>query len=215
MLNPERRGFIQHFSAFRIQHSEFPMDAFKIAIKLFAAQDGFEPSAFVPVFHRWIQQAVLPGHLLIDVADYAHVYHGPGTVLVTSEANLYTDRAQGRLGLLYSRKLPMEGTFAVRLRQALAQTLKAAALLEAEPSLGGRLRFRTDELQVRLNDRLLAPNTAVTFGQVQSDLQALAETVYPGETATIERGPVSQGVFEATIKSSQNKPVSQFAGLLL
>lgn len=190
------------------------MDAFKIAIKLFAASDGFEPSAFVPVFHRWIQQQVLTDHLLIDVADYAHVYHGPGTVLVTSEANLYTDRAQGRLGLLYARKLPMDGSFTQRLRQVAQQTFKAAALLEAEPSLGGRLSFRTDELLIRLNDRLLAPNTAVTFGQVQPDLQALAKILYPGEQVKIGHEPASQGVFEATIKAPQSKPISELMSLL-
>src|SRR5277367_4077357 len=105
------------------------MDAFKISIKLFAERDELGHSDIVPVFHRWIQNNLLPDHLLIDVADYAHVPAGPGTVLVSSQANLYTDRGDNRLGLLYSRKLPLEGTFRDRLRTVLASALQAASLL--------------------------------------------------------------------------------------
>src|SRR5271170_2411418 len=179
------------------------MDAFKIAIKLFAARDVFGPSDFVPVFHRWIQTQALADHLLIDVADYAHVPAGPGTVLVTSQANLYTDRAENRLGLLYARKLPLEGTFQVKLRTVFAQALKAAALLEAEPSLAGRLTFRTDEWLIRIQDRLLAPNTPETFAAVKPDIEALAGPLYGGKVQiSHKQSPLT--LFEATVKSGES-----------
>ena len=82
------------------------MDAHKISAKLFAASDAFEPAEFVPVFHRWIQTRSLEDHLLIDVADYAHVPAGPGSLLVASEANIHMDRGENRVGLLYVRKRP-------------------------------------------------------------------------------------------------------------
>src|ERR1700689_2529357 len=109
------------------------MDVFKIAVKIFAQSDGFAPSQFVPIFQHWIQNQSVEGHRLIDVADYGHVVAGPGTVLVSSEANFYTDRGENRLGLLYSRKLPLPGTFGERLRTVVGETLKAAAKLEKEP----------------------------------------------------------------------------------
>jgi hypothetical protein len=60
----------------------------------------------VPVFHRWIQQKSFPNHLLVDVADYAHVPEGPGTLLVSHEANIHFDRDGGKPGVLYVRKQP-------------------------------------------------------------------------------------------------------------
>ncbi|MGA2232711.1 MAG: hypothetical protein ABSH22_17570 [Tepidisphaeraceae bacterium] len=183
------------------------MDAFKIAVKIFAARDVFEPSEFVPVFHRWIQSQVLPDHLLIDVADYAHVPAGPGTVLVSSQANLYTDRAEDRFGLLYSRKLPLEGSFQERLLHVVGEALKAAALLETEPSLVGRLTFKTDELLIRLNDRLLAPNTAETFAATKPDFIALSDRLFGPGKAEIEYAPSPLKVFEVRIKSKSSLPV--------
>jgi hypothetical protein len=183
------------------------MDAFKISVKIFAASDTFAPSEFVPVFQRWIQTHALSDHLLIDVADYAHVHNGPGTVLVTSEANLYTDRADGALGLLYSRKLPLEGDFGDRLRKVTASAFGAAALLEQEPSLGGRLKFRTDELLIRLNDRLSAPNTAETYEKGAGDLKALVDRLYGPEGAAMVYKPSKLTLFEVRLKARQSPPI--------
>ena len=87
----------------------------KLIIRLHATADPFGPADFVPVFHRLIQADALPGHLLIDVADYAHVPNGPGTLLVAREANVHMDRSDGRLAMAYVRKLPV--TAATRSRR--------------------------------------------------------------------------------------------------
>src|SRR6516225_4701835 len=102
------------------------MDTHKINIKLFAESDTFKPTEFVPIFHRWIQNQSLDGHLLIDVADYAHVPAGPGTLVVASEANIHMDREENRLGLLYVRKQPIAGSsgFQEQLRGVLAEAIK-------------------------------------------------------------------------------------------
>jgi hypothetical protein len=194
------------------------MDAFKIAVKLFAVRDGFAPDAFIPVFHSWIQNQSLPGHLLIDVADYAHVVNGPGTVLVASEANLYLERGEGRLGLLYSRKLPFSppGTFGERLRAVLRETLKAAEKLESDPALAGKLTFRSDEILIRLNDRLNAPNNEQTFAAVKSDVQAIATELFGGKPAKLEPHITPHTLFEIRIKSSDSpEPISKLLGRLI
>src|SRR5256885_15393439 len=122
------------------------MDAFKISVKFFvddsASVDGHE---LVPVLHGWIQNRSVRNHLLIDVADYEHVHNGPGTVLVAHEANFYTDRTDGRLGLTYARKWPAGGGFYERLVQAYAAVLDGCRRLENDPALEGRAKFRTDE----------------------------------------------------------------------
>jgi hypothetical protein len=186
------------------------MEVTKIAIKLFAIEPAPPLHAFVPVFHRWIQSHAVEDHLLIDVAHYAHVAAGPGVVLVASEANFYFDLTANRPGLLYTRKTPLLGSFADKLRAATAACLRAAALLEQEPSLAGKLRFNTNELLVRLNDRLLAPNTDATFAQVKPAIEALARDLYAGNPFKLERPGTSANLFEVLIKSFANLSTADF-----
>ena len=64
---------------------------------------------FDTVFNSWIQGQRLE-ELLIDVADYLHVHHGPGILLIGHEADYSLDNRAGRLGLLYNRKEQLDGT---------------------------------------------------------------------------------------------------------
>jgi hypothetical protein len=165
------------------------MNSHKIVIKLFV-EDASRLGAheFVPIFHSWIQQRSVPDHLVIDVSDYAHVHHGPGTLLVTHEANFYTDTGEGRLGLMYARKQPFPGTFTDRLRQAFVATLEGAKRLETDPRLAGRIRFKTDEILVSIADRLKAPSTPETFAAVQPELQQFFSEAYGGQVALRQVG---------------------------
>jgi len=187
------------------------MELYKIAVKVFASADTFAPDQFVPVFHHWIQNQSVQGHRLIDVADYGHVINGPGTVLVSSEANFYTDRAEGKLGLLYSRKLPLPGSFQDRLRAVIRETLKAANALEREASLGGRLKFKTDEILIRLNDRLLAPPSEDTVAAAKGDIEQAAQWLF-GAGAKIESHFTPITLVEFRIRSAQTSPLATLLG---
>src|SRR5438128_1367221 len=53
---------------------EAMMQVHKIAIKFFIDDDSkLAGVEFVPIFHSWIQTQLVPDHMLVDVADYAHV----------------------------------------------------------------------------------------------------------------------------------------------
>jgi hypothetical protein len=112
----------------------------------------------IPVFHTWIQNQVCP-ELLLDVADYRHVPAGPVVVLIGHEANYSLDNTGDRLGVRYNRKAVLEGTNQDRLAQAMQAALAACQWLEADPGLGGKIGFGGREIEVFINDRLLAPNT--------------------------------------------------------
>jgi hypothetical protein len=184
------------------------MDAFKISVKIFAAEDRFAADRFVPIFHRWIQNQAIEGHLLIDVADYAHVVAGPGTVLISSQANFHMDREGHRLGLSYWRKTPLPGNFRDRLRAVILETFKAASLLQSEESLRGELVFRGEEIQVRLNDRLNAPAAEQTLAEVKGDFAAVGEELY-GPGYVLEPRIAANSLFEIRIKSP--KPITPAA----
>lgn len=159
------------------------MNTSKLQLKLYAERDGRHPAseAFIPVFHRWIKDHVL-AELTIDVANYAHVPKGPGVVLIGHTGDYYLDDAEGRFGLLYSRKRGLAGASAeARLEDLFRRTLHAAALLEKETfAEEGRLRFATNELLFRVNDRLAAPATDATFAEARPALEAMARRLYDG-----------------------------------
>lgn len=131
---------------------------------------------FSAVFNAWIQQQRLE-ELLIDVADYLHVHHGPGMMLIGHEADYSLDNRAGRLGLLYNRKQQIDGTTQEKLAQAAAAALHAAQILEDENGL----KFSGSEVQVIVNDRLLVPNTVETFEALEPDLKAFFDRLYDGD----------------------------------
>ena len=132
------------------------------------------------VFNNWIQRQV-SAQLLIDVADYLHVHNGPGVILIGHEADYSLDNRAGRLGLLYNRKAPLEGSLQEKLTQAVCAALTAARLLEKENSV----EFSGQEAQVRINDRLLAPNTPETFKALEPDLRKFFDILYNGAGYTL------------------------------
>lgn len=166
-----------------------PTDAHELAVKLYA-HEPFEPDLreLVPIFHDWIQNDRLEDELLIDVADYAHVHHGPGVLLIGHAALYGLDAGEGRPGLLYCRRRDAEGGARARLRAAFRSALRACRLLEREPALRGRVRFRTDEALFRIQNRLLAPNTREAFETVLGELEPVLAELYRGaERISTER----------------------------
>lgn len=186
------------------------MDSYKLAVKFpFQNPSAIKPEEFVPVFHRWIQGQALPGHQLIDVADYDHVHEGPGIVLVSHEANLHADQGRGQPGLLYRRKQPSAAvSFRGRLRETFGDALKAAALLEADPALAGRATIRTDEASFLIFDRLLAPNSQQTFNSVRSELESFLKSLYDVPSVELTYVEKPEELFEVGIKSSRPLPTS-------
>jgi len=176
----------------------------RIGLKLFAIDGAaVRPRELVPVFHRWIQQRALSDQLLVDVADYEHVPDGPGVVLVAHGGNFSLDLGGGRMGLAYNRKAVSQGALLDRLSAVARTTLAACRLLEEDPALGGRLRFRGDELQVFANDRLRAPNTpetAAAFGEV---LQQFVRKLYGDVACTVTADADPRERLGAHVKAAQ------------
>ncbi|MDB4980878.1 MAG: hypothetical protein JWM82_1630, partial [Myxococcales bacterium] len=72
------------------------MDAHKLQLKLYLTPESaraVQAEAFVPVFHRFIKDKVLP-ELVIDVANYDHVPKGPGVVLIGHGSDYFLDEGE-------------------------------------------------------------------------------------------------------------------------
>ncbi len=157
----------------------------KVDLKVFLEQpESVSLETLIPVFHNWIQTSCLD-ELLIDVADYRHVPDGPSALLIGHAAHYVIDQTDGELGLLYSRRREthpsrqMIHSVKDRFVSVFANALAACHQLETEPSLETPLRFRTDRLLLRANDRLQAPNTAEGFTELQEQLKPFLTQLYP------------------------------------
>lgn len=184
------------------------MELQHVNVKLFVdgSEETLEP--LVPVFHRWIQEKALE-ELLLDVADYRHVYNGPGVMLIGHEANYSLDNTDGELGILYNRKTPLDGTNQDRLKQATRAALSVLQRLDAEPRLKGKIRFDGTRIQLIINDRFLAPNTAETRAAAEPELKAFYKTLFGANeyTAAYEEDPRRR--FGVTLQTKQAIPTEQ------
>jgi hypothetical protein len=160
--------------------------------------------ALIPVFHSWIQDQIFD-ELLLDVADYRHVKHGPGLMLIGHEADYSVDNTDGLLGVRYNRKAPLTGTNLDRLTQAMRSALLACQRLESDTRLNGKFHFNGQDVQLIINDRLLAPNNEQTRHLVAPDFHLLANKLFGHAELTYNADP--RRLLSASIRSS--KPMSR------
>ena len=161
----------------------------------------------IPVFHDWIRDQVGEG-LLLDIADYRHVDAGPGVVLIGHEGNYSVDNTDNRLGVRYNRKAVLDGSNQDRLKQAACAALTTCQRLEADPRLGGKLRFNGQEIEIFINDRLLAPNSDATRGAFDSDFQIFFEKLFRGREFSMSYGSDPRKLFAVSVKAAQPFPVT-------
>jgi hypothetical protein len=139
------------------------------------------------------------------VADYAHVPQGPGVVLIGHQSDYYLDVADDRPGLLYSRKRGFEGSFEAGIKDAFRRTLEACKHLEDESTLG--LRFATDELLFRVQDRLNAPNEDATYEVYEPALKRTVSAFFGGDPS-LERLGSHREPFTVRIRTGANGSVA-------
>jgi len=176
-----------------------------VNVKLFLADAaGLDLEPLIPIFHSWISGGAF-NEMLLDIADYRHVPSGPGVMVIGIEADYSVDNAGGRLGVRYNRKTAVDGDNQNALQQAARAALTACQRLEEEPRLGGKLRFNGQEIEIFINDRLLASNRAETFEAAQPDLDAFARKLFGGAEYSLtydsKRDPRS--LFSVTLKSAR------------
>lgn len=162
------------------------MTPHRIYAKFFFREGTAVPlPAFVPVFHRWIQEQAVEG-LLIDVADYKHVHQGPGIMLVGHEGDYVIDEQDGRPGLQYRGKREWHSDdLGERLAAVVRLALQARRVLEQEATLHGRLAFAADEISLTFHDLLHTPNTPAVFAAVTPAVETVLRRFFPDGRLTL------------------------------
>ena len=190
----------------------------ELSVKLFVEDPAaVDLEELIPVFHRWIREDLLRGELPIDVAGYAHVPKGPGVVLICDHAHYYFDEREGRPGLRYRGRRVPRGAGEEGIAKAFGCALRAASLLEKDPTLGKRYVFRTDTVELGITDRLHAPSDERTLAAVRPAVAAAVRSVYgrPAKSITLASGP--REPFLARIEMAESPKVEtlleQLAGV--
>ena len=159
-------------------------------------------AALIPVFHNWIQDQS-GEEMLLDVADYRHVRSGPGVVLIGHQGNYSVDNTGGRLGVRYNRKAGLEGANQDRLAQAAQAALAACERLETDPRLKGAIQFGGHEIELFINDRMLAPNTPATSAAINPELRAFFSTLLGGAEYEVSYPQDPRSLFSVHVKTPQ------------
>jgi hypothetical protein len=187
------RSILEEETAIELQH---------VNIKLYLKNADVDLAPVIPVFHSWIQDQLFD-ELLIDIADYRHVHHGPGLMIIGHEADYSLDQTDGILGLRYNRKVPLTGTNLERLTQATRAALVAAQRLEADTRLSRRLTFNGQDIQITINDRILAPNDETTRDAVSPDVQSFATKLFGHSGYSLSFDSDPRRLVRATIHASE------------
>jgi hypothetical protein len=157
----------------------------KVNVKVFLdAAQGLEADALLAVFGRWRLEE---GEEIVDLADYAHVPEGPGILLVSHRWHFGVDWDGGRPGLFYSSRKGLEGSLEERFAAVIRAGFEKGRRLLAEPELRGSAQPLAGELEVVINDRLLAPNTDQSDAALRPALEAALKRLYAGGSYELRR----------------------------
>ncbi len=175
---------------------------------------GVSLDPLIPVFHGWIEDQN-GDELLIDVADYTHVPAGPGIVLIGHEGNYSVDNSGNRLGVRYNRKAVLDGGNQESLSQATRAALTACGRLESEPKLEGKFRFNGQDIEIFINDRMIAPNNAATRDAFDADFQRFSQKLFRGKEYSISYGTDPRSLFTAFVKTARPFTVDELLEALV
>ncbi len=190
------------------------MELQHVNVKLLLEDAGqLDLSAIVPIFHDWMRDQLWE-ELLLDIADYSHVYQGPGVVLIGHEGNYSVDNTDGRLGVRYNRKAALGGSNHDRLVQGTRAALNACRALGADPRLAGKVRFNGREIELFINDRLIAPNDEKSREAAASDFHNLFTGLFEKGEYALSFEEDSQRRLSATAKTSRAFGVAELLGNL-
>lgn len=161
-------------------------DLQRINIKFYLQDpNSLSGEAAFRIFNTWIAES--ENEVLVDVADYNHVGHGPITLLIGHEANYSLDSDEGEVGLLYTRKQPQQGDLSSRLVGVVSAALSACKRLETTPELEQKVSFTGNHLKITANDRLHAPNTQEAESALRAALEPILDKLFAGGPYAIER----------------------------
>ena len=144
----------------------------------------FNHDVLLSIFGRWRLEE---HEEIIDLADYLHVPDSPGCLLVSHRWQFGIDSGGGQPGLFYSSRKGLRGEADQRFTQVIQGCLEKGKRLLAEGEIPDSVRPRLGELNIVINDRVLAPNSDETDDVLAPGIRAVADRLYGKDGYEIER----------------------------
>lgn len=164
-----------------------------------SVENNLEP--LISIFHDWISEQN-SDELLIDVADYRHVPHGPGIILIGHEANISLSECLGSITLCYNRKIATEGTDEERFRQALRGALVACERIEIDGRLTGKINFECQEIEILVNDRIFVSNQEKFYQIVDPKFKRLFKVIFDKNDYSISHSEDPRKLYSIRLKTA-------------
>lgn len=177
----------------------------RIQIKILAdAPPGLSLEPFLEIFGRWRHEQDDPAQW-VDLADYAHMSHGPGVVLIGHRISIGFDTDAPQPGIVFTARKGMSGSHGERISAAFRWCLELSRRLTAEETFSANVRLRTGEIELRFTDRLATPNAASTDAELRPAVTQVLDALFGsgGYTLAPEKDPAECYGFHVSASKSE------------
>ncbi len=130
-------------------------------------------------FDRWRQETSAPSDW-IDLADYAHMQHGPAVMMAGKREHVAIDTNKPGPGILVQTRKDLAGSVEERFAEAFRRHLKLSIRLTGEPEWPADLGIHGGEWIIAINDRLNFPNNDESDQALREGLVALLDKLFTG-----------------------------------
>ena len=144
---------------------------------LLDAPERPELDSVLTAFNRWRQETDAPSDW-VDLADYAHMQHGPAVMMAGKRENVAVDTNEPGPGILVQTRKDLEGSIEERFAEAFRRHLALATRLIGEPEWPSELSVRGGDWIISINDRLGFPNNDESDKAVREGLVALLDKLF-------------------------------------
>jgi hypothetical protein len=128
-------------------------------------------------FDRWRQETSAPSDW-IDLADYAHMQHGPAVMMAGKREHISIDTNQPGPGILVQTRKDLAGSIEERFAEAFRRHLALSVRLTGEPEWPSELAVNGGEWIIAINDRLNFPNNDASDQALREGLIALLDNLF-------------------------------------
>ena len=139
------------------------------------ARPSFDP--LLTAFDRWRQEKDAPSDW-IDLADYAHMQHGPAVMMAGKREHIAIDTNEPGPGILVQTRKGLTGSVEERFAEAFKRHLTLSVRLTQEPEWPAGVKVRGGEWIISINDRLGFPNNDESDAAVREGLTAVLDKLF-------------------------------------
>jgi hypothetical protein len=165
------------------------------------APRGANLDSLLAIFGRWRNDKDHPAKW-IDLADYAHMSHGAGVIIVGKQGIFVVTRFDPGLGLFYSGRSGYEGPNETRVIESFRRHLALTTALFGEPDYPAALKTLTGSWELAINDRLDFPNSDETDGLLRPPIQAALDRLFGAGSYEMVSGGDRQRRYGVSIRAS-------------